>query len=1005
MDNLSEAKLKQNAYRPRPFWSWNDHLEEHRLRMQICSMHEAGLGGFFMHARVGLKTQYFSEEWFRAIRASIDEAVRLGMEPWGYDENGYPSGTADGAVVHENENWRSTWIEWIKKEDLSRHQEKKVLACYRKTPSGYLRVSDESEADYLLIQKNEIRAADPMNKAAVERFIELTHERYRKELGCHFGRNGMPGFFTDEPQLKQFQLPWSEHFQEEFEKTYGYDILDRVYCLKEEAEPGYEAVRHDYWMLIHKMYTENYAKTIGDWCRSHGVQFTGHVMGEDTLLAQMGSTGGVMPFYEFLDIPGMDWLGRAIGSPLIPKQVSSVAAQTGKEQVISETFALSGWDVSLEDLKWMAEWQYANGVNLLCPHLESYSIRGIRKRDYPASLFIQEPWWKTYSLFTDYISALGAVFSTYREHVSLLVLHPLHSAHILYNGRSDSEKVRALDESFLGVLRALEKAKIPYHLGDETILSRYGSVEENGTLAVGKSRYEAVLLPDLYNILDSTVALLDSFVQKGGCVFAAGHLPPLVDGRPDDRMKSISVKSLDKVEFEARLKYLRMADIREEAENSGDILYSERVAGQERLLYFYNCSREKTHRLSIFIPDAKKLSKLCLPSFVKQEVACKQTGDGIQLDYLLKPAESVLLLEAPFTESVPAVHTEYIPLPESLTIRSADLNSITIDACRYSINHGPKEAKKPLILLQKELLDQKLDTPVALYFAFCTDFTEPHQVYLVSENIPDFCLFVNGHEVPVSGTDGYLDPDFRKVEITEYIQNGTNEIRLNGRFWQRKELYDYLYRPKDLSSNFYNVDFEFESVTYDTELESIYLLGDFSVESEASYEYGERNAVFTDGDFILKDPVKRVRTGDLTVQGFPFFSGKMELEWESEVHLDPEKRYALQMGKPFAPSAVLSVNESENLPVVFGCEMPYITPYLKEGKNEFRMALYSGLRNLLGPHHFKFGESYYVGTTTFGKDPGWCEDAMNISESIWSDRWCFVRFGPNVPERGDSIIF
>ena len=41
-------------YRPIPFWSWNEKLEPEELRRQVRAMHDAGLGGFFMHARGGL---------------------------------------------------------------------------------------------------------------------------------------------------------------------------------------------------------------------------------------------------------------------------------------------------------------------------------------------------------------------------------------------------------------------------------------------------------------------------------------------------------------------------------------------------------------------------------------------------------------------------------------------------------------------------------------------------------------------------------------------------------------------------------------------------------------------------------------------------------------------------------------------------------------------------------------------------------------------------------------
>ena len=85
-------------YRSLPFWSWNDRLEPESLRTQIREMKAAGIGGFFMHARGGLHTEYLSKEWFDAVRGSIAAAQKHGMQPWAYDENGWPSGFADGFV-------------------------------------------------------------------------------------------------------------------------------------------------------------------------------------------------------------------------------------------------------------------------------------------------------------------------------------------------------------------------------------------------------------------------------------------------------------------------------------------------------------------------------------------------------------------------------------------------------------------------------------------------------------------------------------------------------------------------------------------------------------------------------------------------------------------------------------------------------------------------------------------------------------------------------------------
>ena len=64
-----QLKNPPGKYRPIPFWSWNDKLEEGELRRQVRLMGDAGMGGFFMHARGGLSTEYMSEEWFHCVDA------------------------------------------------------------------------------------------------------------------------------------------------------------------------------------------------------------------------------------------------------------------------------------------------------------------------------------------------------------------------------------------------------------------------------------------------------------------------------------------------------------------------------------------------------------------------------------------------------------------------------------------------------------------------------------------------------------------------------------------------------------------------------------------------------------------------------------------------------------------------------------------------------------------------------------------------------------------------
>lgn len=208
-------------------------------------------------------------------------------------------------------------------------------------------------------------------------------------------------------------------------------------------EGNWEAVRVRFWSLVRDLFADGFMKQIYDWCEKNGTRLTGHMVLEETMSYQLTCNGACMPCYEYFHIPGMDWLGRSLGRPLITAQLASVAQQTGKKQVLSETFACCGWDVSFEELKWMFEWQMVRGVTLLCQHLEAYSLRGIRKRDYPASHSYQQPWWEEYRAFNDMVSRLGMLLTEGESRPQLLVLHPQSSAWICFDNDRSSGAGRA----------------------------------------------------------------------------------------------------------------------------------------------------------------------------------------------------------------------------------------------------------------------------------------------------------------------------------------------------------------------------------------------------------------------------------------------------------------------------------------------------------------------------------------------------------------------------------
>ena len=58
LKNLKESlRGDLSEYKPFPFWSWNNEIEEKELIRQIESRYKSGLGGFMIHGRTGVKTE------------------------------------------------------------------------------------------------------------------------------------------------------------------------------------------------------------------------------------------------------------------------------------------------------------------------------------------------------------------------------------------------------------------------------------------------------------------------------------------------------------------------------------------------------------------------------------------------------------------------------------------------------------------------------------------------------------------------------------------------------------------------------------------------------------------------------------------------------------------------------------------------------------------------------------------------------------------------------------
>ncbi len=1023
MNKSIKNKLSDPAknYRPLPFWSWNDRLTPDMVRYQIQEMNKAGLGGFFMHARSGLETEYLGTEWMDAIRAGIDEAEKYGMEPWVYDEDGWPSGFAGGLVCEMGDRYHGRWLETRvcvpEQDDLNNCiAAVGIIGIYSiESACREYRLLNRAEALSALEAKRECliisHASNPyyidvLSKEVVAAFIKNTHEAYKAEMPGYM-KGAMKGFFTDEPRLSgrnvERDFPWSYDLEEAYEKEYSASLRDSLPSLFYRCG-DYKTIRYRFWKIVNHMFAHSFMKQIGDWCRNNNSALTGHVMMEESIATQIANTGGVMPFYEFMDIPGIDWLRRTMSSPVVPKQVSSVAAQTGKKQVLTESFALCGWNAGFEDLKWVAQWQYVNGVNTLCQHLEGYTIRGTRKRDYPPSLFIQQPWWDKYELFNTFLSRIGMILRDGIQSVNVLVVHPMRSGWLEFDGKV-TPVIKEIDKSFSALLETLSGQHIEYHLGDETVMDRHGSVS-GGSIHVGECSYSTVIIPECLTLAGTTLDFVGKLAKQGGKVLVVKSLPGYEEGLPLKRI--FPEESLffargpgDADFWNTHCKH--SLSIKSETNDSQiqDIWSTSRVFEDSVYWYLVNNSRKKGHDAVIEIPDSRDLFLYdpledSYAKLLSDSVNCSR-----RLSLHMEPARSIVLVSgeklAPENPVDPKeVETEYLRPGKSWDLEMDDPNVLTLDRCRYSINGGEWQDELEVIHLFRKLLDMRESCRLVMEFSFDSRLgvEEMTGISLVVEEAQDFSIQVNGTPVVFDKSRWWKDSSFKTLDISSCLCEGKNTIRLERDFYQSSNVYHVLFDKEVYET-------EKNKMTYDVELENIYLTGQFAVKSQDGFVPGGNGSVVTKGPFYLDKLPETVTPDNLVQEGLLFFSGKTCLH-TSVLFCPEENRNLILSFKECNVSMMeILVNGEHVKNLLWAPWEADLTPFLADGENRITLILYGSNRNMLGPHHHRAGEPFSVGPDSFTGKWSWVEkateaDATNDedrSRNLWDDRYAFVPFG------------
>ncbi len=967
-----------SEYRGTPFWAWNSYLTKEELERQIDIFKEMGLGGFHMHVRTGLKNQYLSDSYMDLVNDCVQKAKSEKMLAWLYDEDRWPSGAAGGLVTCD-EKYRARSLLFTPFKDAegydsddsraegSRSGKGKLLACYDVIldSEGYLksykRIGENDEVQgkkwYALLEVstnsnwyNGQAYADTLSKEAIERFIEVTHKRYKERVGDEFD-NIVPAIFTDEPQFTRkkvlnnsfdemdITMPWTDKVPELYKEAYGADIFDTLPELFWDLPASAPSIhRYRYHDFIAELFAGSFADTVGGWCRENNLALTGHMMEEPTLNSQCAALGEAMRSYRGFDIPGIDMLcNRAEFTTA--KQAQSAVHQFGYEGMLSELYGVTGWDCDFRTYKYQGDWQAALGVTVRVPHLSWYAMGGEAKRDYPASIHYQSPWYKKYNLVEDHFSRVNTALTRGRPIIKVAVIHPIESFWLHWGPNDKSAILReSLDERFEDLTKWLLKGSIDFNFISESLLP---VLCEKGSapLKVGKMEYDAVIVPGCETLRSTTIERLTQFKADGGRLIFMGDAPHLCNALPSDKGRKLFDESIrtdfSRAAILGALEDNRTVTLRyENGRLSDNLLYQLRQDNDCKWLFVAHTDEPGNKDVDCGNYVRITVEGEYIPELYDTydgkiyPIPAKYRNGKTIIDRQVYAYDSLLIkLTDGKADSVEAEKQKETPegrqIESTVDYSLSEENILLLDMAEFKLSGEKEFSPKEEILRLDNICRERLgivkrggsivqpwvtgEVPtvdrLTLRFTFSSEIEYSGALLAFEEEDKVEKIVFNGAEVRKDILGNYVDISIFRIALPDIIK-GKNVLEVT-----------YLYGEK-------------------VSIENMFILGSFGVRLSGN-------------EATITEIPSKIGFGNLVEQGFPFFSGNITYKFKAEA-----KDGRLTLRATWYRGAVIEVkvDGEEKGNIIYP---PYMLTVdgLSDGEHEIEMTLCIHRYNSFGPVH------------------------------------------------------
>ncbi|MGW5355601.1 hypothetical protein ACWERV_34415 [Streptomyces sp. NPDC004031] len=601
---------------PATYWFWHHLPDRDTIRTQVRQMHDAGIRGFQVQARLAYPIEgYLDEDYLAACRCAVEEAARYGMVVGVYDDYNWQTGHAGGRAVAGHDELRERHLFWVRigpgesegtlrgirsaTEDLGPaamrwHYEGGAVAwadwrteyvLVRRGPGGAVaerpdaveRVRGaadgcrvhltgavaEGEETIVLVSARcaTSRLVNPMDPAAVDRFVEAGYQPFADALGDFFGSTVAYMFF-DQPHAVYYDwegrtgdlrsaMPFHARLAASVRERWGARTPEVLAAVLDGEEPEQLSLRAQFYEHFSAYATRTFLGRLRDWSHAHGLLQSGHeVLGHvggwrlDTAFAHWDlrvnfglDHFGVDAYRDLTAVDAQDAVAQ-----LSPVLGDSVARHHGRSGTMVEQYFLtppeggapwSGhWGLGLEELRTTAITHHLHGMRQMIFHgfyqthghgADHESLANPRF-DFPPGINF-EPW------FPDHhprFAAESARLSEFLEPVApradVAVLYPLRT---LWTEGQLGPQARVTGDW----ARALTEAGAGFHLVDERDIEDAALTE--GAVLFGGRRYRTLVLPSVTTLRSAEVLRrIRGMAEAGVRVIAAGATPAVYQEGP-----------------------------------------------------------------------------------------------------------------------------------------------------------------------------------------------------------------------------------------------------------------------------------------------------------------------------------------------------------------------------------------------------------------------------------------------------------------------------------------